>query len=70
MANSDALRARATFLYELAERVTDWDERLKLHSRARTLEDYAKQIECSGIPEIPITSQVMISDDNPPNTRS
>jgi len=50
MANSDALRARATFLNEIAERVDNWGERLKLRCRAKKLEDHAKQVECSGIP--------------------
>ena len=54
MANSDALRARATFLYDLAERVDDWGERIKLRCRARKLEDRAKQIECGGILGVPI----------------
>lgn len=54
MANSDALRARATFLYELAERVDDWGERIKLRFRARKLEEHAKQIEWGGIPGVRI----------------
>lgn len=51
MANSDALRARARFLYDLAERADDWGERLKLRFRAMQLEHHAEQIECSGVPE-------------------
>jgi hypothetical protein len=52
MANSDALRARATVLYDLAEGVDDWEERVKLRFRAKQLEDHAERMECGGIPEI------------------
>jgi hypothetical protein len=55
MANSDALRARATFLYDLAQRVDDWGERLKLRYRAKRLECEAEKLERGEIPEAHVT---------------
>ncbi len=51
MANSDALRARAVFLYDLAQRVDDWGERLKVRYRAKMLECEAEKLERGEMPE-------------------
>jgi hypothetical protein len=51
MASSGALRARAIFLYDLAQRVDDWGERLKLRYRAKMLECQADKLERDEIPE-------------------
>jgi hypothetical protein len=51
MANADALRARATHLYDLSEKVDNWGERLRLRYRAKMLECEAKTAVGDDIPE-------------------
>ena len=51
MANADALRARATYLYDLSEKVDNWGERLRLRYRAKMLECEAETAASDDIPE-------------------
>jgi len=51
MANADALRARATYLYDLSEKVDNWGERLRLRYRAKMLECEAETAVGDDVPE-------------------
>jgi len=59
MAKSDALRARAAFLYELSDRVDNWGERLMLRYRAKMLECEAEKAASDEIPEAHIIASTI-----------